>query len=55
MGSKIDNHLAEVDAAAAVANDDEHTTTIVEAFKQYPSAVFWAVGMSFTIGKVPNR
>jgi hypothetical protein len=51
MDSKVHDHLAEVDAGAAVANDDEHTTTVTEAFKRYPAAVLWAVGMSFTIGK----
>ncbi|KAH6605288.1 rna 3 -terminal phosphate cyclase [Trichoderma cornu-damae] len=33
----------------ASANRDEHATTVGEALKRYPSAIFWAVAMSFTI------
>lgn len=42
--------LADIDSAVASANDDEHATTFREALARYPSSVFWAIGMSMTIG-----
>jgi SP family general alpha glucoside:H+ symporter-like MFS transporter len=42
---------AAVAAAVASANRDEHATTVGQALKRYPSAIFWAIAMSFTIGK----
>ena len=38
-----------ISIAAALANDDEHSLTVREAFKRYPSAAFWAIAMSFTM------
>lgn len=40
---------AEIDNAAAVATDEEHSLTVREAFRRYPKAVFWAIAMSFTM------
>ncbi|KAL7807060.1 general substrate transporter [Trichoderma aethiopicum] len=40
---------AAITAAVASANRDEHATTVRQALKRYPSAIFWAIAMSFTI------
>ncbi|RFU75756.1 mfs alpha-glucoside transporter [Trichoderma arundinaceum] len=39
----------DLDPAAAIATDDEHSLSIKEAFKRYPTSVFWAIAMSLTI------
>ncbi|EHK15300.1 uncharacterized protein TRIVIDRAFT_196183 [Trichoderma virens Gv29-8] len=39
----------DIDPAAAIATDDEHSLSIKEAFKRYPTSVFWAIAMSLTI------
>ena len=49
MGEKLDDQDA-VNAAAAAANELEHTTSLRDSVKKYPTAVFWAIAMSFTIG-----
>ncbi|KAK0765848.1 hypothetical protein N5P37_001788 [Trichoderma harzianum] len=43
------NEYVDIDPAAAIATDDEHSLSIKEAFKRYPSSVFWAIAMSLTI------
>ena len=45
------SEAAAITAAVASANRDEHATTVREALKRYPSSIFWAIAMSFTIGK----
>lgn len=50
MSSDHHDHAASVDsAAAAVATDDEHSLSVIEALKRYPGAVFWAIAMELTI------
>ncbi|KAL7911352.1 general substrate transporter [Trichoderma velutinum] len=43
------DEYVDIDPAAAIATDDEHSLSIKEAFKRYPSSVFWAIAMSLTI------
>ncbi|PTB64703.1 general substrate transporter [Trichoderma citrinoviride] len=43
------SEAAAITAAVASANRDEHATTVREALKRYPSSIFWAIAMSFTI------
>lgn len=42
-------HAGAIDAAAELATKDEHSLTVREAFKRYPTACFWAMDISFTI------
>lgn len=37
------------DTAAQIATEDEHALSTKEAFRRYPTAVFWAIVMSLTI------
>lgn len=39
----------DIDPAAAIATDDEHSLSIKEAFKRYPTSIFWAIAMSLTV------
>lgn len=44
------SEAAAITEAVASANRDEHATTVSEALRRYPTAIFWAIAMSFTIG-----
>ncbi|KAL5095172.1 hypothetical protein Trisim1_003782 [Trichoderma cf. simile WF8] len=43
------SEAAAITEAVASANRDEHATTVSEALRRYPTAIFWAIAMSFTI------
>lgn len=46
---EVYEHGGELDAAAQHATDLEHKMPLMEAFRRYPWATFWAIAMSFTI------
>lgn len=43
------DQLGDIEPAAAIATEDEHSISVREAFRRYPMAVFWSIAMSLTI------
>lgn len=47
--NRHNERLGYIEPSAAIATEDEHSITVLEAFKRHPTAVFWAISMSLTI------